>query len=99
MSKFYYGSINLTKLLEKAKELHSGFIRGGEKKQVYVNITAWLNDEPDKFGNIISIQVNPAKEATDEKFYIGNLKEGESRTEQLTQGDLNNLPGDDDLPF
>ena len=99
MSKFYFGSINLTKLLEAANKKHSGFVRAGEKKQVYVNITAWLNEEVDKYGNIVSIQVNPTKDTDDLKFYIGNLKEGTSAVSQLSEVDLNDLPTDDDFPF
>ena len=96
----YYGSINLTKLLEEAHKKHSGFTRAGEKKQVYASITIWENDGPDKYGNILSIQVNPAKDDTEfEKFYIGNCRLGEQRTEQISQADLNNMPTDDDLPF
>jgi len=100
MAKFYYGSINLTKLIDEARKMHSGFMRAGEKKQVYANVTLWHNDTPDKFGNTMSLQVNPAKDDTKfEKFYIGNLKEGESRTEQITASDLNDIPFEDDLPF
>jgi hypothetical protein len=37
----------------------------------------WLNDKEDKFGNIMSVQINPTKEMKDleDRIYIGNLKE------------------------
>jgi len=104
MAKYYYGSINLSKLLQAAKEQHSGIARAvkqdGTKGDIYVNLTVWENDELDKYGNKLAIQVNPAKDSQDQKFYIGNLKPGEQRDPvQLTANDMNEIPAEDDLPF
>lgn len=43
----------------------------------YLNITIWINDEPDQFNNNGSISINQTKEqreAKEKKVYIGNLK-------------------------
>lgn len=78
MSQLFYGSINLSELLEKAKAKHSGFTKGNNGA-IYANVSVWLNDNVDKFGNIMSIQVNPSKDMKDkeERFYIGNCKQSE----------------------
>lgn len=75
MSQLFYGSINLSELLAKAQAKHSGFTKA-QNGAIYANISVWLNDNLDKFGNIMSIQVNPSKEMKDKetKFYIGNCK-------------------------
>lgn len=97
MAKNYYGSIDLSLLLQAAKEGHSGFIKAGEKQHIYVSVTVWANDNPDKFGSIMSIVVNPKKDSTDKKFYIGNLKEGTGKIEIPVEA--KDLPDEDDLPF
>lgn len=115
MSQLFYGSINLSELVQRAKEKHSGFVKGNNGC-IYANVSVWLNDQPDKYGNIMSIQVNPAKEKkeVDERFYIGNCKRSESPkpvsdgdTSSLdlggvdipTAGPANSNPPSDDLPF
>lgn len=102
MAKRYYGSINLTKLLEKAHEKHTGFARAqkdGKPGDIWVSVNVWENDTPDKYGNVLAIQVNPRKDSADEKFYIGNLKLGEAAEKPLETADLTGMPTDDDLPF
>jgi len=54
MSTLYGGSICLTDLIEAAKAGHSSCSRSQNGK-VYANVNIWLNDEPDKFDNVISI--------------------------------------------
>jgi hypothetical protein len=70
MSTFYNGSICLSDIpKEKITEAKNG------KK--YLNITLWVNDTPDQYGNIGSIQVSQTKEqrdAQEKKQYIGNFK-------------------------
>lgn len=99
MNQSFYGSVCLTDLIEKAKQKHSSFTKAQNGK-IYCNITVWLNDEVDKYGNTMSIQANPSKEMKDkeERFYLGNCKKSEYKEpQQLT--DKDDIPGTDDLPF
>lgn len=75
MSQSFYGSVNLTLLIAEAKKKHSAFTKH-DNGNIYCNITVWLNDDVDKFGNIMSIQINPTKDRkeVDGKPYIGNCK-------------------------
>jgi len=101
MSKNFYGSICFTDLLEAAKQGHDGFAKSEKNGKIYANVTVWLNDEVDKYGNKLSIQVNEAKDSTDfKKFYIGNLKEGKDVTPKPLEGAvILSLPDTNDLPF
>lgn len=75
MSTLYSGSICLSELISKAKEGHSAFTKANNGK-VYVNIKIWHNDQPDKYDNTHSIQLNSKEDKrTDEgNVYIGNAK-------------------------
>lgn len=95
------GSLCLTDLVEKAKAGHSAFVRGKNGK-VYVNITQWLNEEPDQYGNHTSYQLNSHKDKREQegKTYIGNgkvMQIGGGEAVQPGAADLNNAL--DDLPF
>lgn len=99
MNQSYYGSVCLTDLIEKAKQKHSSFVKASNGK-IYCNITVWLNEEVDKFGNSMSIQANTTKEMKDkeERFYLGNCKKSEYKEPQpITNTD--DIPSIDDLPF
>ena len=76
--QLFYGSICVSDLLDKLKERHSAFTKGTNGK-IYGTVNVWLNKDVDKYGNIMSIQINPSKEMKDkeERFYIGNLKKSE----------------------
>ena len=99
MGQLFYGSICLTDLIEKAKSKHSGFSKGQNGK-IYVNVNIWLNDNQDKFGNIMSIQVNPSKEKKDidERFYIGNCKQSDG-PKPISDRDTSGLDVDLDIPI
>jgi hypothetical protein len=101
MSKNFYGSICLTDLIEAAKQGHDGFAKSEKNGKIYGNITVWLNDEVDKYGNVMSIQVNEKKDSQEfKKFYIANLKEGKAKDPVvLNSADMKGLPDEDDLPF
>lgn len=94
------GSIDLTKLLEKAKEKHSSFRKADSNGHIYVNLLVWENEEADKFGNQFSVQLNAAKDApeTEKKIYIGNLKiqEGSGGSKPIEAKDAEEFS---DLPF
>lgn len=106
MAKLFYGSINVTELLDKAKELHSAFSKSNKNQKVYANISVWLNDEPDQYGNVMSIKLSATKEALQKdeeqgKVYIGNCKESEEKPPApLTANDAKTFVQiADDLPF
>jgi hypothetical protein len=62
----FTGSINLSKV--KKDKLFTS-----EKGEKFLNITVWLNDEPDNYGNLMSIQERGKK--GEPVNYLGNLKE------------------------
>lgn len=97
----FYGSIDVTVLLEKAKEKHSSFLKAGEKSHLYANVIVWLNEDEDKFGNVMSIQLSSKKEQKEQegKVYLGNLKRSESNEKPVSDKDIEKLPEVDDLPF
>jgi hypothetical protein len=57
-------SIDVMKI-DKAK-----LIKG--KKGTYLNLTIWVNDNPDQYGNDVSIEQKTDK--GDDKIYLGNGK-------------------------
>jgi hypothetical protein len=77
-NKLFFGSIDVTLLIEQLKAKHSAFSKAQNGK-IYANVNVWLNEEKDKYGNIMSIQINPTREMKDieKKLYIGNMKESE----------------------
>ena len=92
--KKYWGSINL----DAIKEAIQGGVTPFEgKKGKYLEVQVWVNDEPDQFGNSLSIQVynKDTKQAT----YLGNLKLSnyqENASGFQAQQQKSNEP---DLPF
>lgn len=102
MSQLFYGSICITDLIEKAKEYHSAFSKGNNGK-IYCNISVWLNDAEDKYGNILSLLLSSKKENREKegKIYIGNCKKSEfQEPKPLDTKDVNSMTEIvDDLPF
>lgn len=98
MSKLFYGSISVSDLIDQLKQKHSAFSKAQNGK-IYANISVWLNDEKDKFGNIMSVQITPTKEMKDveKKMYIGNLKESEG-PKPISDRDVSNIDSDFDVP-
>ena len=92
MATFYNGSICLTDIPKEK-------ITEGKNGKKYVNVTLWVNDSPDQYGNIGSIQVSQTKEqrdAQEKKQYIGNFK----APTQVTNGQVAAAPVEDNgLPF
>lgn len=98
MSKLTTASLSYTDIVEKAKSGHSAFSRAKNGK-VYFNIAIWGNDEPDKFGNDVSIMLNSAKDKKEAegKVYIGNGKVQKSKQPESKIGENHHEP--DALPF
>jgi len=80
MNTNYYGSICLSEMIEKAKSGHSSFTKAQNGK-IYCNVTVWINEEEDKYGNTMSIQANSSKEKVgkEDKFYLGNCKKSKQK--------------------
>ena len=71
MATLLTGSICLTDI---PKDKITTSEKNGKK---YLNVTVWVNHEPDTYGNHASIQVSQTKEERDGKAprtYIGNMK-------------------------
>ena len=70
MAVLLIGGINLSKIpKDKITEDKNG--------NKWLNVAVWVNDEPDQYGNIGSVQVQQSLEERDAKapkLYIGNLK-------------------------
>lgn len=90
-------------ILEKAKAKHSAFSKSTKNGHIYFNITQWINDEPNEFGQHSSLLLNSSKEGkeTEGKVYIGNAKkvEGGGNQEPLDNKATEELPDTGDLPF
>lgn len=103
MSILLNGSLDLTMILEKAKAKHSAFSKSEKNGHIYFNITQWVNDEPNDFGQHSSLLLNSSKEGkeTEGKVYIGNAKkvEGQQGAAPVTAADVAELPDVDKLPF
>lgn len=103
MSQLLNGSLDLTLILEKAKAKHSAFNKSEKNGHIYFNITQWVNDEPNEFGQHSSLLLNSSKDAKDAegKVYIGNAKkvEGQQGAAPLDHKAVEDLPAIDDLPF
>ena len=77
------------------------------EKGTYLDLTIWVNEVPDRFGNDISIEQRTAKE--ENKIFLGNGKfyvKDEKKDIQLppiTSAGYDDLPvgdeGEDSLPF
>lgn len=88
MSQIINGSLCLTDLLSKAKEAHSAFTKASNGK-IYANVTIWVNDEEDKFGNTVSVQLNSTQEKRESegKVYVGNGKPNKKKEPEAVKAD------------
>ncbi len=83
MSKLLLGKINLSKI-DKEK-LFKG------EKGIWMDVTIWINDAPDKFGNDMSIEQSVDK--GEDKIYIGSGKyHTPKEPAPATEDDIKNLP-------
>ena len=90
MSKLITASIDVTKINK------SMLIVG--QKGTYLNVSIWVNDEPDKFGNDVSIQQKTDKDAP--KIYLGNGKTYKPTVQNETASNQQNEDKDPSgLPF
>ena len=98
MNKLFLGKINLSKI-DKTK-----LVKG--EKGMWLDITVWFNEEPDQYGNNLSIEQSTKKDES--KIYIGNAKfyspkkdEPKAKDEFKKSGkvDVQSMSNPDDLPF
>jgi hypothetical protein len=102
MAQSYYGSIDVTTLLAQAQLPHSAFIRAGKANKAFAQITVWVNDEPDRYGNSLSIKLQSKDkeiEAIEGKIYLGNLKKSEAKAPASLEAGVADIPTDYELPF
>lgn len=97
----YYGSIDVTTLLKQANLPHPAFVRAGKENKAFAQITVWVNEEPDQYGNSVSIKLQ-SKDAETGKLegaiYLGNLKKSEAKAPTPLEAD-SGLGDGTDLPF
>ena len=103
MSERINASICLTDLGDKARANHSAITTGKNGKK-YANITIWINDEKDKFGNDVSIQLNSRQDQREAegKVYVGNGKTPDklpSITGMPSAAPVSTTYDDGNLPF
>ena len=70
------------------------------KKGKYLNVSIWVNEEQDQFGNDVSVQVSQSKEereAKTDKVYLGNGRVYKSNAQ--TKGQPQEANAGEDLPF
>lgn len=96
MSKLYLGSIDLSKIDKLdivTTDKNGQSFKNGAK---YLNVTIWVNEEADKYGNQIGIKAG----SKDNSYFIGNAKEYEKKevSHRPTPTPIENFP-EDDLPF
>jgi len=85
MSKLITASINL-------KKVNQDLLIPGEKGK-YLNLTIWVNDEKDQYGNDVSVEQRTEKGA--DKIYLGNGRQWkqneQSASEVNTMEDIDEL--------
>lgn len=101
MAKLFNGSIDVNKIdksLIKSTDKNGQPFQNGAK---YLNVSIWVNDEPDQYGNHVSISIG----GKDNRKYIGNAKlyQPQQQTQQAPQQPNNSFYNPnataDDLPF
>lgn len=85
MSKLITASINL-------KKVNQDLLIPGEKGK-YLNLTIWVNDEKDQYGNDVSVEQRTEKGK--EKIYLGNGRQW-NQNEQ-SAADTNTLEDIDEM--
>ena len=102
--KSYYGSLDLTTILAQAKLPHSAFVRAGKNNKMFMQVQIWVNDEPDQYGNSLSVKLQ-SKDAETGKLegniYLGNLKKSEAKAPEPLEAGSAEIPDENgtDLPF
>lgn len=83
----FYGRIDVSKITKE--KIFKG------KKGSWLPLVIWLNDEPNQYGNIISVQEETNKEereAGKKANYLGNFKEAVNSQEKKSEEEKEDLP-------
>ena len=56
----------------------------------------WLKDQPDQFGNMVSLKISDKNDV--KGAYIGNLKKGETKDNSINQDDVSSMALNADIP-
>lgn len=89
MNRLYLGKMNLSKIVkDKIFEGQTG---------KWIDISIWLNDEPDQYGNVISIEQSTKKD--EKKIYIANAKPFVAKQPKDQEKAPNEMMENNDLPF
>jgi len=91
---FYTGSICLDDLFAASKESHASITVAKSGKK-YANIVIWVNEQPDQYGKMGSVQLSQPKDSQEKKVYVGNLNAPKAATG--TPVEIVSTPND--LPF
>jgi len=97
--QFFFGSVCVTDIIEAYQKGHSGFTRGQKNGKVYMNLNAWLNPEPDQFGNDMNLSIGSAKDKDKEdadkfggkRVYVGNMKKSDKGGGDIPANQRNDL--------
>jgi len=89
-------SICLTDLKEKA----ANKIVKADNGKLYISLTTWDYDEPDKYDNDFSVSVSLSKDETERskngeqinRVFVGNGRIWEPRTQQASEEEVDDLP-------
>ena len=97
--ELYTGSIDYSELIELLKTGKYSTFQSEKTGKKYINVSVWINPEPDKFGNDGSIQLNPKKEHRNEglKRYVGNVKHFKFAAQEVAADSFSDE--EEDLPF
>lgn len=71
-------------------------VKSEKNGKLYLPVTIWYNeDEPDKFGNVMAMQIAQTKEERDRKektIYLGNFKLAGPSEVPASKDDTDDLP-------
>mgnify|MGYP000602971830 CR=1 FL=1 len=89
--KLYLGKVEVSKI-DKNR-----LFKSEKTGRVYMDVSIWINDEPDNYGNHLSIQQSTKKD--EDKIFIGNAKAYEVPQSATTEAEVVSEEPQDDLPF
>lgn len=92
---YHTGSICIDDLFAASKEGHPSITVAKNGKK-YANIIIWLNEQPDQYGKIGSVQLSQPKDSQEKKVYIGNINAPKSAQ---TNTPVEIVNTSNDLPF
>lgn len=95
-------SICLDQLYAASKAGHPAITKHNNGK-TYVNLTLWFNDQPDQYGNDISVQLTQPKDHPEKATYVGNGRRYKPQAQAAPVAQQQAAPGaivlEDNLPF